>query len=505
MLLKLNAKLANQYIDLHSINNDFINTETVSLAAAKLNQGNAAGLDGLQAEHLYFAHLILLVVLSKLFSLILKFGYVPNDFGKGMLIPIPKVANNHGIMSVDNFRGITISPIISKLFEHCILMMYKDYLYSSSRQFGFKSELGCTNAIYTARKVIDHFVANDSTVNVCCLDISKAFDRVSQSGLLIKLMDRGVPKCLVTVLYNWFQKSFCCIKWNLVMSTPFKITAGVRQGGVLSPIFFSVYVDDILVKLENNGCFLHGLNLGSLMYADDLVLLAPSVTELQTMIDICCLELTKIDLLLNESKSVCIRIGKRWHQKCVSLVTPNGRNIEWSNSTVYLGVKLNAGVKFSFDLDRPKSKFYSSFNSIYSKLGRLNSPIVTLNLIHSMSIPSLLFAIEVLPLSKSILKSMEHPWSKVFMKIFSTFDAKSISLCQYYTGFLPIEYIALSRKTKFLKSLTSSSHWLMKVLGVLCAQDELTNIAVQYNTDVNELCNSNFMNDYFCKNIESNL
>ena len=77
----------------------------------------------------------------------------------------------------------SLSPVISKIFEHCILIMYSKHFKSSERQFGFKSMLSCAHAIYAVRKVTDYFVQNDSTVNLCCLDISKAFDRVNCSRL----------------------------------------------------------------------------------------------------------------------------------------------------------------------------------------------------------------------------------------------------------------------------------------------------------------------------------
>ena len=107
----------------------------------------------------------------------------------------------------------------------------------------------------------------------------------------------------------------------------------VRQGGVLSPILFSVYVDNILRNLNNLGCHMFGICMGSFLYADDLVLLAPSVEALQEMITICCREFSNIDLVLNESKSRCIRIGKRWHEQCVPLRTSKGI-ISWSKLVV---------------------------------------------------------------------------------------------------------------------------------------------------------------------------
>ena len=86
----------------------------------------------------------------------------------------------------------------------------------------------------------------------------------------------------------------------------------------------STYVDDILKKLNNRGCRMFGLCMGSFMYADDLVLLSPSVGELKAMVDIVCNELSNIDLRLNVAKSVCIRIGKRFYTKCMSISTSTG-------------------------------------------------------------------------------------------------------------------------------------------------------------------------------------
>jgi hypothetical protein len=307
---------------LYTAESDYtISVELVDFAMNELHVGKAAGLDQLQTEHLINSHPILYKILSLLFNLMLQIGFVPSQFGQGLLIPIPKDSGARGILKVNQFRGITISPVISKVFEHCILKLYKAYLYSSDRQFGFKKNIGCNHAIFTVRKTIDYFVDNGSTVNMCCLDVASAFDRVNYRGLFLKLLDRGAPMNLICVLNDWYSKSECSVKWGNCISNAFSLAAGVRQGGVLSPILFSVYVDNILRKLDYLGCHMYGLCVGSFLYADDLVLLAPSVEALQEMIAICCVEFNNIDLVLNESKSRCIRIGKRWHEQCVPLRT----------------------------------------------------------------------------------------------------------------------------------------------------------------------------------------
>jgi hypothetical protein len=114
----------------------------------------------------------------------------------------------------NQFRGITISPVISKVFEHCLLFIYKDHLVTSDRQFGFKKHTSCAQAIFVVRKVIEHYVNNGSTVNVCCLDVSKAFDKVNHFCLFSKLMNINAPVELINILRNWYSKSFSFVKWG---------------------------------------------------------------------------------------------------------------------------------------------------------------------------------------------------------------------------------------------------------------------------------------------------
>ena len=112
-----------------------------------------------------------------------------------------------GSLTVDDFRGISISPVLSKIFEHCILDRYCKYFVTSDNQFGFKRESSCAHAIYTLRSVVDYYVNYGSTVNVCSLDLSKAFDKMNHHGLFIKLMGRHLPNKILSILERWFAIS----------------------------------------------------------------------------------------------------------------------------------------------------------------------------------------------------------------------------------------------------------------------------------------------------------
>jgi Reverse transcriptase (RNA-dependent DNA polymerase) len=245
--------------------------EILAFAVDKIGSGKSAGFDSLTIEHVLHCHPVIYSIYAKLFNIMLAYSFVPTDFGRGVTIPIPKNDNCRGMHAIDSFRGITLSPIISKVFEHCILILFSDYFSTSNNQFGFKTKVGCPHAIYTLRKVVDHYVNNNSTVNLCFLDMEKGFDKINHSVLLLKLMKRRVPVALVKLLQYWYSISYNSVRWGDALSQPYKLLAGVRQGGVLSPVLFSVYVDELLNKFNKSGCCFMGLTVSALMYADDLV------------------------------------------------------------------------------------------------------------------------------------------------------------------------------------------------------------------------------------------
>jgi len=105
-----------------------------------------------------------------------------------------------------------------------------------------------TSPISTLRSVIDYYNKRGLTVNLCMLDISKAFDKVNHYCMFIKLTNRSVLVVLLKVLINWYDKCAVFVRWNNVLSKCFYLMCSVRQGGVLSHPLFSVYVNDMIQK-----------------------------------------------------------------------------------------------------------------------------------------------------------------------------------------------------------------------------------------------------------------
>ena len=134
-------------------------------------------------------------------------------FGNGVVTPIPKFKGHKNKVNADDFRGITINVICSKVFEYC-LASYLKSLVTANRQFGFKKGLSCLHAINNVKNVIQHFTSRGNTVNLCFIDVKKAFDKINIWGLLTHLQHQKINQDVVNILEPWFTISSACAKWD---------------------------------------------------------------------------------------------------------------------------------------------------------------------------------------------------------------------------------------------------------------------------------------------------
>ena len=190
-----------------------------------------------------------------------------------VLVPIVK-NKRASICSKANYRPIALASIVSKIFEKLLYDRISYALTTCSNQFGFKTKHSTDMCIYAFKEAVLKYRSLNSNVYSCFLDASKAFDRVNHYVLFDKLLKRGVPLCVVRILIFWYTSQTMYVRWNNVISSGFGVSNGVRQGGILSPYLFCVYMDDLSIKLNDIkvGCTIGTTLINHLMYADDLVL-----------------------------------------------------------------------------------------------------------------------------------------------------------------------------------------------------------------------------------------
>lgn len=464
--------------------------EELEFIISSLKFGKATGLDNLSAEHLKHAHPIVWSILVKLLNLMWQFSHIPAAFGQGLTVPIPKITLHKNKAKSEDFRGITINPIISKILEHCLTNRLRQWLVSSDNQFGFKKGYGCNHAIFTAQATIDYFVSNQSTVNVCALDLSKAFDKVNHYILYLKLMNKNVPINFIKILLFWYSSSSIVIKWQSVLSYSVKLQAGVRQGGVLSPILFACYVDDVLRKMNSSGfgCHINHLCYNAIMYADDILLMSVSVRDLQEMVNICLNELSLIDMIINVKKSVCIRVGKR-HNANVANIMIHGDPIEWKQELKYLGLQFVSASRLKCNLQILRQKFFRATNGIFGKIGTRASLSCYSTLINSYCTPLLTYGMEAITLSKSDLNSIKSAYMTSWGKIIGSFNCNIMYNCLFFCGILPVEYCIDLRKLTFLDQMANSPNVGLLHLFRINGNATFQHLLSKYNLGITESWN----------------
>ena len=155
-------------------------------------------------------------------------------------------------------------------------------------QFGYKPNSGTELCIFTLKEYLNYYHKLGSHIFTCFMDASAAFDRIKFIKLFKKLKKRKTPLYLIRVLSYWYINQKLCVRWCSQLSSMFSVTNGVRQGGILSPYLFNLYMDDLSCSLNKLkiGLCINGQVINHMMYADDLVLLSPSVKGLQKVIDL---------------------------------------------------------------------------------------------------------------------------------------------------------------------------------------------------------------------------
>ena len=102
-------------------------------------------------------------------------------------------------------------------------------------------------------ETVEYYVSYNSSVYVLLIDASKAFDRLCHSKLFDELETYNVCPLVRRLLYKIYSRSEMHVQWNSAHSTPFPLHYGVKQGGVLSQILFSMYIDSLIEKLKDSG------------------------------------------------------------------------------------------------------------------------------------------------------------------------------------------------------------------------------------------------------------
>ena len=433
-----------------SISPFYLSWSDMTEVLGKLKTGKSSA-GSIRPERVLHGSVKLALHLHLLFNSMIQHGIVVGDFLKGTITPIIKDSEGD-VSDSSNYRGITLGGLFSKLFESAIDLKISPYLGSDYLQFGFKKRTSTSHALFTLKSTVDYFNMRGSDVFVGFLDCTKAFDRISHYGLFIKLMERRIPLCLLLIIIFWHINMSCRVKWGEALSEEFNVPLGTKQGGISSPKFFSVYIDDIVKILRNSGvgCHLIDTFVGCLLFADDLALLAPTRSALQNMINLCSAYCDKFCLQFNTKKSKVMIFGKSFNAQCVPL-NICGYPVDFTNEWKYLGTTLVSGKVLSHTARPDLSSFFRATNAVLNVLSGAHEQIL-LTLLYANCVPILTYACSVKNYSASDMSDCNLAINNALRKVFGFTEWESIRILREIFGFKSIYFIFKKVQDRFLVS-----------------------------------------------------
>ena len=341
----------------------------------KMKTGKGDGQNGLMSDGIINGPNRLYVLIAVLFRTMLTHGFTPATLLLGTMSPIPKQCGM--VYTSEKYRAITLVSCILKLLDHIIIQKQCWIFESDPLQFGFKSNSSTTLCSSMMIETIRLFNSQGSKVHAVLLDASKAFDRVEFTKLFGALLDKGMDAMYSRYLLNMYLNQKLCISWNGYMSGSFSVKNGVRQGGVISPLLFAVYLDILIRRLRDSGfgCYCGPFFVGCMAYADDIVLLSPTKYGLSRMLDICNNYALEFQLQFNGQKSQFIVFHTKSNvtNRLIS-VNVFGSVIYNEDSVIHLGHRIFSNTQKD-DFDGIISSYYRQFNIFRSRFGGIASSV----------------------------------------------------------------------------------------------------------------------------------
>eukprot|EP00745_Piridium_sociabile_P043608 TRINITY_DN8944_c0_g1_i10.p1 TRINITY_DN8944_c0_g1~~TRINITY_DN8944_c0_g1_i10.p1 ORF type:complete len:1137 (-),score=123.12 TRINITY_DN8944_c0_g1_i10:208-3198(-) len=382
-----------------------ISEREILKAIKKMKNGKAAGNDCVLAEMLKHSQQTILPFLLKYFNAMFSRGYFPLKWSEAIIVPLHKKGDTN---IPDNYRGISLLSVLSKVFTH--IMNDRLTLWAEQNgiiceaQAGFRKGRSTVDHIFTLNAVIEKHLLKNKKLYVAFIDFKKAYDTVNRNVLWTVLLRAGVQGRMlkmIQAMYSTVRASVLCHS-NTGFSRFFECLQGLKQGCIVSPILFSLLINELANEIILSGK--HGVTLSAneielflLLFADDLTLLSSTTVGLQHQLNILQGETERLHLTVNFDKSKIIVFRKGGFLRMTEKWFLDSRQMEVVNSYKYLGLTFSTRQSFTSAMEEAKLRGKKCTNAIVCTLRKIgcNSPVVFFKLFDMQVVPSLLYASEI--------------------------------------------------------------------------------------------------------------
>ena len=219
--------------------------------------------------------------LVSMYNKILQTSVIPTQWKTSLITPVHKKGDR---CSPKNYRPISLTSTFSRIFESILYSKILDHLFKnnllSPHQFGFLPLRSSCSQLLSCISSWFHSLSQDKPTHIIYTDISKAFDSVSHSKLLLVLKSYGINSSVISWIKNFLSERSQQVVINSEVSSPLAVFSGVPQGSIIGPLMFLIYINDIAEFSSSLG-----ENGGVSLFADDTKIFSPDPNKLQTVLD----------------------------------------------------------------------------------------------------------------------------------------------------------------------------------------------------------------------------
>ncbi|XP_045539858.1 uncharacterized protein LOC123722361 [Papilio machaon] len=312
------------------------------------------------------------------YSLCMCHSHLPTDLMRTIVVPIIK--NKTGdVADKSNYRPISLATIIAKVLDSQLNARLDQFLRLHDAQFGFRSDLCTETAILGLKHTVQYYTSRRTPIYACFLDLSRAFDLVSYDILWNKLRERNVPVELLRILQYWYHNQINYVRWADKLSSPYSLNCGVRQGGITSAKLFNLYINDLIVELSSKkiGCRIDDVSINNISYADDMVLLSPTIRAMRNLLACCESYALTHGLVYNVAKSeyLVFGAGVGKYPEVVPVIKLNGTELKRVYQFKYLGHYVTADLKDQVDIERERRALAVRCNMVARRFARCSKQV----------------------------------------------------------------------------------------------------------------------------------
>ena len=327
-----------------------------------LKRNKSPGSDGITAELLQAGGEQLVRQMHTLCNKAWKEGTIPEEWGKSILVPIPKKGD---LSDCSNYRTISLINHTGKVLLTVLLNRLKSQLdpYLSEEQAGFRKDRSTVHQILTLRLLAEKAKRQGKKIYNCFIDFQKAFDTIKHEVIWATLKSYGVETKMVTLLQKIYEKAQAAVRVGKENGEWFGTDVGTRQGDPLSPLLFIAYLDRVMDQVRENTCGVNigGIRINNLRFADDIDLIDEDVNSLQSQIEQTKEAAEQAGLLVHTKKTKTMVFGERNIDNNIQVA---GETIENVEKFEYLGSVLTWDNNCSEEIKRRIGKATGAMASL---------------------------------------------------------------------------------------------------------------------------------------------